>query len=73
MVWRLYRKRRWMLAALTMGTCFQASGCLAEAQLTVVRIGFSSVTLPWNQAISGLYGFASSFIANLIASAVTGL
>jgi len=72
MMRRLYRKRGWWLAAMSVGICFQLNSCTTEAQLTLIRIGFSSVTLPFNQAISGIYGLATAIISNFIAGAITG-
>jgi hypothetical protein len=69
---RLHRRRGLLVAAVSLGMCFQLSSCAQEAQLTALRIGFSSITLPFNQAIFGLFNFASSLIASTIADAVTG-
>lgn len=67
-MWMLKRKRGLMLVAMTMGMSFAATNCIDEAQLTLLRGGFSSWTLPINQSILTFFGFLN----NAIVGAATG-
>jgi len=62
------RRKRMLLLTVSLGTCFAATSCAEEAQLTLVRIAFSSFTLPINQALLGFF----SLINNSVVSSVTG-
>ncbi len=72
-MWRwIIRRRGAIAAAVTMGTCLQAANCVQEAQLTAVRIAFSSVSLPFNQLLIGLFGFTNALLSSAIATLITG-
>lgn len=53
---RFYAKRRRMvLAALTIGTTLQLSACSEQASLFALRTAFSSFTLPINQFLVAFF------------------
>lgn len=69
----LFAKRRArLLAGLCLAGCFALSNCGDTAGLTAVRIAFSSYTLPINQSLLGVTSILNTFIANAIASAISG-
>ncbi len=49
---RFWRRRRVLLAAMTVGTVMQLSACREDASLFALRTAFSSITLPINTLIS---------------------
>lgn len=65
----LTRRRGRMLVAFCMAGCFAINNCADTASLSLVRIGFSSFTLPINQALLG----GSALLNSVIGNAILGL
>lgn len=73
MLRRTFRRRGLWLAATSAGVCLQTGACLQDAQLFPLRVAYSSITLPFNQWVSGAYAFASNLIAQTVVNALLGI
>ena len=63
------RKRGLFLVALSLGSCFALTNCADTAQMTLLQIGFTSFTLPINQALINLFNLISASITGAAAAA----